>query len=98
MIRHLLFIKFKPSVTDDQIAEVQALFESFPGKIPGTLAVEWGVNDSPEGLNREFTHAVQVTFADDAARQTYLPHPAHEALKQVFVPLLADIIVLDYSL
>ncbi|HAS6410305.1 TPA: hypothetical protein I7256_22925, partial [Vibrio vulnificus] len=30
-------------------------------------------------------------------RQNYLPHVEHEALKQVFRPLLKDIIVFDYT-
>ena len=29
--------------------------------------------------------------------KNYLPHAEHEALKQVFIPLLEDIIVFDYS-
>ena len=98
MIRHLLLIEFKPTVDAAQIAAVKTLFETIPEKIEGIVAVEWGLNDSPEGLNKQFTHAVFMTFADEAARTNYLPHPAHEALKQVFVPLLNDIVVFDYSL
>ncbi|EJN6830026.1 Dabb family protein, partial [Vibrio cidicii] len=28
----------------------------------------------------------------------YLPHPEHDALKQVFRPLLEDIVVFDYTI
>lgn len=97
MIRHILFVKFKPTVTASQIAEVKVLFDSM-SKIDGVDAVEWGANDSPEGLDKGYTHVVLMTFANEASRQAYLPHPEHNALKQVFVPLLDDIIVLDYSL
>lgn len=97
MIRHLLLIAFKPAVDSAQIAIIKTLFETIPAKIDGVVAVEWGLNDSPEGLNKHFTHAVVMTFVDEAARARYLPHPEHEALKQEFVPLLADIIVFDYS-
>ncbi|WP_423220809.1 Dabb family protein [Enterobacter ludwigii] len=38
-----------------------------------------------------------MTFADEATRQRYLPHPAHEALKVIFRSILRDIIVLDYT-
>ncbi|GAM60866.1 stress responsive alpha-beta barrel domain protein dabb [Vibrio ishigakensis] len=38
-----------------------------------------------------------MTFADEAARQRYLPHPEHDALKVVFRPILEDLIVLDYQ-
>ncbi|WP_374936606.1 Dabb family protein [Aeromonas sp. ASNIH6] len=33
-----------------------------------------------------------------AARQRYLPHPDHDALKAIFRPVLERIIVLDYTL
>ncbi len=97
MIRHTLLIKFKETVTPLQIGEIAQLFAATPKKIAGVVAVEWGVNDSPEGKNNGYTHSVLMTFADEAGRQHYLPHPEHDALKQAFIPLLDDIIVFDYT-
>ena len=96
MIRHILFIKFKANVTAGKIQRIKELFLAIPRKIAGVTEVEWGGNDSPEGKNAGYTHAVLMTFADEAGRQNYLPHPEHEALKKEFGPLLEDIIVLDY--
>lgn len=98
MIRHILLIKFNNTVDAGKVEAVRTLFESMADKIEGVDSVEWGVNDSPEGLDKGFTHSVLMTFADEAARQRYLPHPEHEALKQVFVPLVEDIVVFDYTL
>lgn len=97
MIRHLLLIRFKDSADATEIEKLRALFEAMPAKVAGFESVEWGVNDSPEQLNQGYTHAVVMTFADEAGRQRYLPHPEHEALKSVFKPLLDDIIVVDYQ-
>lgn len=97
MIRHILLIKFKDTADAAAIATLKHLFEAIPEKVEGVLAVEWGVNNSPEGKHQGYTHAVLMTFADEAGRQHYLPHPAHEALKQVFKPLLEDIVVFDYE-
>ncbi|MDQ2076889.1 Dabb family protein [Marinimicrobium sp. ABcell2] len=97
MIRHILLIKFKSSAHPQKIEALQDLFESMPDKIEGVSAVEWGLNDSPEGKNKGFTHAVLMTFDDEEARQRYLPHPEHSALKEVFIPLLEDIVVFDYQ-
>ena len=55
------------------------------------LAFEHGVNNSPENLNQGFTHVYQLTFVNAAARDTYLPHPAHKA----FGALLGTLGVLD---
>ena len=97
MIRHILLIKFKETAEPAKVAELRALFEAMPNKVEGVVSVEWGVNDSPEGKNKDYTHSVVMTFADEAGRQNYLPHPEHNALKQVFRPLLEDIIVFDYQ-
>lgn len=97
MIRHLLIIQFKDSVSQDQIDEVERLFAAIPAKVDGVLSSEWGTNDSPEEKNQGYTHAVCMHFADEAGRQSYLPHPEHDALRAVFKPLVKDIIVFDYS-
>jgi len=97
MIRHILLIKFKKTAECSAIEEVQGLFASMPRKIDGVASVEWGINNSPEGKNQGFTHSVLMTFADEASRQRYLPHPEHEKLKHVFGPLLEEIIVFDYE-
>lgn len=96
MIRHLLLIQFKDSVTSAQIEEVEALFTAIPGKVDGVVSAEWGANDSPEQKNQGYTHAVLMNFADEAGRQNYLPHPEHDALRAVFKPLVKDVIVVDY--
>lgn len=97
MIRHILLIKFKDSSPLSEIDKLKGLFEAMPEKVAGVESVEWGVNDSPEGKNKGYTHSVLMTFADEAGRQNYLPHVEHKALKQVFRPLLEDIVVFDYT-
>ncbi|PWI33442.1 stress protein [Vibrio albus] len=97
MIRHILLIKFKASSDQTEIDKLRSLFEAMPAKVDGVVSVEWGINDSPEVKNQGYTHSVLMTFADETGRQNYLPHAEHEALKQVFRPLLEDIIVFDYQ-
>ena len=98
MIRHILLIQFKSFVTDEDIEKTRELFEAIPNKIEGVNSVEWGVNDSLENLNQGYTHSVLMSFADEPARQYYLPHPEHESLKTFFTPLIENIIVFDYKL
>ncbi|MGL6363746.1 Dabb family protein [Aeromonas veronii] len=98
MIRHILLIAFKPGTQPARIDAVRTAFLAIPHQVSGVTAVEWGRNDSPEGRDDGFTHSVLMTFADEAARQRYLPHPDHDALKAIFRPVLERIIVLDYTL
>ena len=98
MIRHILFITLTDDASPAQIDAVRLAFLHIPQRVEGVTCVEWGVNDSPEGKNAGYTYCVLMTFIDEAARQRYLPHPAHDALKSIFRPILQDIVVLDFTL
>ncbi|HDD9400506.1 Dabb family protein [Escherichia coli] len=98
MIRHILLIRFQEKITAEQISVVKTMFLSIPSCIPGVDSVEWGENNSPEGKNAGYTHCVMITFADEKARQRYLPHPDHKAIQSVFRQILSNIIVFDYEL
>ncbi len=98
MIRHIILIKFKATAKISEINELKASFESIPSKVEGVDSVEWGLNNSPEGINKDYTHVVLMNFVDDAGRDNYLPHPEHDELKKIFIPLLEDIIVFDYAI
>ena len=97
MVRHILLIQFNTSSTMDEIETVRDEFLIIKNKIEGIVDVEWGENNSPEGLNKNYSHCVLMTFKNNAARDAYLPHPAHEALKTIFKPTLKDIIVFDFT-
>ena len=65
-------------------------------KISEIVSIEWGKNNSPEGLNQGFTHCFFVTFKDEADRDTYLPHPDHQAFVKLLKPFLDKVLVVDY--
>ncbi len=97
MIRHILLIKFKSTATTNEINELRASFKSMPSKIDGVHSVEWGLNNSPEGKNKGYTHIVLMNFEDETGRENYLPHPEHDELKKIFRPILEDLVVFDYT-
>ncbi|EIO5156108.1 Dabb family protein [Salmonella enterica] len=98
MIRHILFITFNDDVLLGEIEVVRWIFLRIPKLVEGVTRVEWGINDNSENKSAGHTHCVLMTFADDAARQYYLPHPVHQALKSIFCPALRDIVVFDFTL
>lgn len=79
LVRHIVVFRFKPGATPEQIAELTRAFGALKEQIPGIVAFEHGVNNSPEGMNQGFTHVYVMTFTNAAARDAYLPHPAHKA-------------------
>ena len=98
-IRHFIAVQFKAGTTEAQIQQVTDAFRELQEKIPGITSFEHGVNDSPENLNRGFTHVYLLTFENADARDEYLPHPEHkkfgEMVKQLDV--LESLFVIDYA-
>src|SRR5690606_27526835 len=94
-LRHVVLFKFKESSTPADIKEVETAFGKLPSEIKEIKAYEWGLNNSPEGLNKGFTHCFLVTFDSEEDRAIYLPHPAHKAFVDVLSPHLDDVLVVD---
>ncbi len=97
-VKHIVIFKYKPEATKQQIQQVTDAFEALQDKIPGIVAFEYGVNNSPEGKNQGFTHVYQVTFENAEARDNYLPHPEHKKFGDLLGKLnvLEDAFVVDY--
>lgn len=97
-IRHIVCLKFKNEASPDQISKIEKKFPALQKSIPGIVSIEWGTNNSPEGLNKDFSHCFIVTFENEEARTTYLPHPDHQAFVNLLKPLLEDVFVIDFNL
>ena len=96
VLRHVVMFKFKEGTSKDDIRKVQEAFSALPSKIPQIASYEWGTNNSPEGLDKGFTHIFFLTFKSEEDRAAYLPHPDHKAFGDVLGPHLDDVLVLDY--
>lgn len=95
-LRHVVLFKFKDSASTTDIQKVEAAFRALPSKIKEIKSLEWGTNNSPEKLNNGFTHCFFLSFASEADRAVYLPHPDHKAFGAVLTPHLDKVMVLDY--
>ncbi|MGJ8714508.1 Dabb family protein [Maribacter stanieri] len=96
LLRHTVFFKFKEGTTPAQIKQVEDAFSALPSKIEQIKGYEWGLNNSPEGLDKGFTHAFILTFESEEDRAIYLPHPDHKAFGAVLTPHLEDVFVVDF--
>jgi hypothetical protein len=96
LLRHAVLFSFKEDSYPAGVKAVEEAFAGLPGKIPEIHSYEWGINNSPEGLNQGYTHLFFVTFKSEADRAVYLPHPAHLAFVEILKPHLNEVLVLDY--
>ena len=97
LIRHVVCFKFKESASPREIKLVEESFNNLPALIAGIESFESGINNSPEGLNKEFTHCFVVTFKNEEARKKYLPHPDHQKFVSLLKPILEDVFVIDFT-
>ena len=102
MIRHVVLVRIREDVAQEEIAAIFDGLRALRDHLPGMASFGAGANLSPEGLSRGFTHAFTVDFADPVARDAYLALPEHEAAGARLVRAaeggLAGLTVLDFAL
>jgi hypothetical protein len=99
MIRHVVLLKLRDA---SDVPQIFAALQSLQSQIPGIIDIRSGKDSSPEGLQRGYTHGFTVDFVDAAARDAYLPHPAHQKVGAMIVGAaeggLDGILVLDWEI
>ena len=96
LLRHVVLFNFLDETSEDKINEIENEFISLADKISEIHSFEWGVNNSPEGLDKGLTHCFLVTFLNEADRAKYLPHPEHQKFVNLIKPFIEDVVVVDY--
>ncbi len=80
MIRHIVLIKFKPGIDEAVINSLFDALSDLGDQIAGMRGFDGGISVSPEQLEQGFKHGFCIDFDNEAARDDYLEHPAHQAL------------------
>jgi hypothetical protein len=96
-VKHIALIKFKEGTSDDQIKNAFDQLLDITETISGIEDYVSGPYASPEGLNQGYTHGFIMTFANAAARDSYLPHPEHERVKALIMPLIDSLVAFDFE-
>ncbi len=95
-LRHVVMFGWKEGTDSAAINKIITAFKALPSKISQIKAMEWGTNNSPEGLNNGLTHCFFITFSSEADRDAYLVHPAHKEFVSLLKPAPEKVTVLDY--
>jgi Stress responsive A/B Barrel Domain len=82
MINHVVVMKFKPDVDDEQIADLEKILDDLPNRIVEIHTYEFG-RDLVRS-QKSFDFALVSLFANLEALKRYKEHPAHlKVLKQM---------------
>ncbi|MEZ4524972.1 MAG: Dabb family protein [Desulfobacterales bacterium] len=95
MIRHIVMVKFRADVSEDQIAQVQEGLGSLPDLIPEIESYEFGRDMARTDRSHDF--ALVSAFADMEALQTYMMNPDHRKVSGLIREIAEDIRVVDYE-
>ncbi|MDF8352550.1 Dabb family protein [Ensifer adhaerens] len=78
MIRHCVFIRFRPEISSEEKAVIFGEIAALKARLPGFMAAHIGSNVSPEeGMDKGFAEGFIVDFTDAAARDAYLEDEEH---------------------
>ena len=95
MITHVVMMKFKPEVGEQDIEELEALLERLPDSIDEIESYDFG-RDVVRS-ERSYDFALVSVFANLDTLQHYQVHPDHQVVVKKLGPMCADIAVVDYD-
>lgn len=103
-INHTVLFQFRDDVSAKEIEHFFREMKQLKteNKVQGIVSFSYGKHNSNEGLNQGFNYGMSLIFENREARDAYLPHPEHEKVKTILLPLLKDginsVIALDWNL
>lgn len=93
----MVLVRWNSPLAQEESDRLTGAVDALPERIPGILNIGSGPSSSPEGMERGFEWALAITFASEAARDEYLPHPDHEPVKDMISRWAAEVLVFDLN-
>lgn len=96
-IIHVVLVRWADPAPPDLAERLDRAVGRVRDAIPGVLEVSHGPSVSIEGLEQGYAYGLYVRFADAAARDAYLPHPAHRPVADLITTHADTFVVFDLS-
>ena len=97
MVEHIVLFKTRADATPEQREAMRQALLSLQDRVPGIVQATCGYNFSER--NQGYDLGFVVRFADRAALDAYLPHPAHQEVVERYVrPISEGVLVVDYEI
>jgi len=94
MLNHIVLLKFKPGVAEDDIKKLEELLDDLPNKISEILVYEFGRNIIPS--ERAYDFALVSLFANPECLERYRQDPVHLKVLDHIKDICENIITTDF--
>lgn len=94
MIKHVVFMKFKPDVGEEQIERLRNSLSALPVKIPEIQEYSFGKDVIRSERSLDF--ALVSSFTDLEALKRYSEHPDHQSVVLLVRKLTERTLTVDY--
>jgi len=95
MLKHIVFMKFKPGTNGDDIKDIEKGLAGLPDRIPEIKRYEFGRDILRS--DRSYDFALLSEFEDQEAMKRYQVHPYHFAVLNKINTVCENIIVVDFN-
>lgn len=95
MLKHIVFMKFKPGVQESEIADMERGLAALPGKINEIREYVFGRDIIRSERSCDF--ALVSAFDDMEALQRYQVHPDHQAVVARVKAVSDSILAVDFT-
>ena len=95
MLKHLVFMKFKPGTTDAQIADLEESLGALPDIIPEIREYVFGRDVLRS--ERSYDFAIVSSFDDLEALGRYQVYPEHQAVIGKVKALAESVVAVDFD-
>jgi quinol monooxygenase YgiN len=95
MIHHIVMLKFKPGIDEEQIDELAAMLDELPNKIIEIHLYEFGRDML--NTDRSYDFALVSLFANVQALGRYQKHPEHLRVLEKIDALCEDVKTVDFE-
>lgn len=95
MLKHVVFMKFKPAATEADIADLKKALAALPGAIPEIKGFEFG--SDVVRSERSYDFALVSSFENLDSMKRYQAHPDHVVVLGKVKQLCENILAVDFE-
>ncbi len=95
MLNHVVLMKFKPGVSEEDIRSLEQALDDLPNKIMEIKMYEFGRNTVPS--DRSYDFALIALFANPSALERYQKHPDHLPVVAKVQSMCSNVVTADFN-